>query len=387
LVLAGCGKPAATNAAATTGSTSASAAGHAAISVSTVRAEERDYPIQIEVTGAVTSLTSVDVKPQISSTIRQVHFREGQFVKAGQLLFTLDARADEIAIVRAQAQLQKDMASLADVQRQLARSKELLAQNFVSQVAVDTNQTLVDAQLAVVASDRAAIKAAQVDLSYTRIVAPNAGRAGSVNVYPGTLVQPGAAPLVTITQLDPIAVSFNLPQRNLSDALQSLRSGGGKVTAVLPEGRGVLTGKLEFVDNAVDAGSGTVKVKAVFANPNDKLWPGAFVGVRMAVRTLRGAIVIPQSAIVQGVRDRIVYVVDAHNRAQERKVELVHAGGADAVVTGVNANDRVVVDGRQNVRSGSLVVERPANAGGGQSAASIAADGNPVATVASRTNP
>ena len=356
----------------------ASGAGGPPVSVSTMRAEQRDYDVQLEATGTVTALNSVDVKPQISSTITQVHFREGQFVKAGQLLFTLDARTDETNVLKAQAQLQKDLASLADAQRQLVRSKELLAQNFISQTAVDTNQALVDAQKAVVESDRAAIKAAQVGLSYTRIVAPSAGRAGTVSVYPGTLVQPtSATPLVTITQLDPIAVTFNLPQRNLSDALQALRSGGGKVSAVLPEGRGTLVGKLSFVDNSVDASSGNVKVKAQFDNKTEQLWPGAFVGVKLAVQTIKGAIVVPQASIVQGARGRIVFVVD-QGRAAARVVDVVHAAGTDAVVTGVRPGERVVVDGRQNLRPGSAVIDRPAEtASAPRRAAAAASTGQP----------
>ncbi|MFL6663831.1 MAG: efflux RND transporter periplasmic adaptor subunit [Rhizobacter sp.] len=358
------------------------------VSVNTVRAEKRDFDVQIEATGTVTAMNSVDVKPQTSSTITKVHFREGDFIRAGQLLFTLDARTDETNVVKAQAQLQKDLASLADAERQLARSKELLAQNFVSQTAVDTNQALVDSQRAVVAADRAAIQAAQVGLSYNRIVAPNSGRAGVVNVFPGTLVQPSSPPLVTITQLDPIAVAFNLAQRDLPDALQALRSGGGKVTAVLPEGRGALPGKLAFVDNNVDAASGTVKVKAVFDNKTEQLWPGAFVSVKLAVRTLKGAIVVPQAAIVQGARGRVVFVVDAANKATIRPVEVVQSAGTDAVVTGVGVGERVVVDGRQNLRPGSSVVERPADAGSGagtagrgrRAASSPAAGGSGVAS-------
>lgn len=371
-LLSACGKGSGESASA--GSAPASAAsgasaGGPAVSVSTVVAQKRDFEVQLEATGTVTALNSVDVKPQVSSTVTAVHFKEGQFIKAGQLLFTLDSRADETNVAKAQAQLQKDLASLADAQRQLTRSKELLAQNFVSQTAVDSNQTLVDAQKAAVEADRAALKAAQVGLSYTRIVATSPGRAGVVNVFPGTLVQPTSAPLVTITQLDPIAVSFSLPQRNLQDALQSMRSGAGKVTAVLPEGRGTLSGRLSFVDNAVDASSGTVKVKAQFANKEEKLWPGAFVGVKLAVQTLKDAIVVPQASIVQGARGRVVFVVD-QGKAAMRPVEVVYAAGTDAVITGVRAGERVVVDGRQNVRPGASVVERPADgasgAGGGR---------------------
>jgi RND family efflux transporter MFP subunit len=366
--LAACGKDDASSppvARAASAPASGAGAGGPPVSVSTVVAQQRDFAVQLDATGTVTPLSLVEVKPQISATISKAHIREGQYVKAGQPLFTLDARTEETNVAKANAQLQKDLASLADAQRQLARSRELFAQNFVSQVAVDQNLTQVQAQQAVVNADRAALRAAQVELSYSRIVAPAAGRAGIVNVFPGTLVTPSSPALVTITQLDPIAVTFNLPQRNLGDALQSLRAGGGKVDAVLPEGRGARSGKLAFVDNTVDANSGTVKVRAVFDNQDETLWPGAFVGVKLAIQTLPGAIVVPQAAIVQGARGRVVYVVEAGNKAAVRPVEVVHAAGPDAVVTGVRPGERVVLDGRQNLRPGASVIERPADGAGG----------------------
>ena len=368
----------ATNAAAASGP--ASGAGGAPVSVSLVRAQQREVDIVLEATGTVMALNSVDVRPQVSSTITKVHIREGQFVKQGQPLFTLDARNDEVNVTKARAQLAKDTASLADAQRQLARSKELFAQNFISQGAVDTNQTLVEAQQAVVAADRAAIDAAQVGLSYTRIVATSAGRAGAINVFAGSSVQPAGTALVTITQLDPIAVGFNLPQRNLGDALQTLRSGGGKVSAVLPEGRGTLTGRLRFVDNAVDAGSGTVRVKAEFANGDEQLWPGAFVNIRLAVQTLKDAVVLPQAAIITGPRGRIVYVVDAASKASPRPIEIVYPFGQEAAVSGVNAGERVVVDGRQNLRPGATVIERAPAEGGRARRGSAAASAASAAT-------
>jgi RND family efflux transporter MFP subunit len=367
---------------ASTSAGAASGAGGAPVAISSVRAQHRDVDVVLEATGTVTALNSVDIRPQISSVITQVHIREGQFVKKGQLLFTLDARNDEVNVTKARAQLAKDMAALADAQRQLARSRDLFAQNFISQGAVDTNQTLVESQQAVVAADRAAIEAAQVGLSYTRIVAPTAGRAGAINVFPGTLVQSTGPVLVTITQLDPIAVGFSLPQRNLGEALQTLRGGGGKVFAVLPEGRGTITGRLQFVDNAVDAGSGTVRAKAEFGNADEKLWPGAFVNVRFAVQTLKAAVVVPQAAIITGPGGRIVYVVDAGDKAQPRPVEITLPFGEEAVVTGLRAGERIVVEGRQNLRPGARVVERaPTDAGrprhgpGGASAPAAAASG------------
>ena len=334
------------------------------VSVTTVAVQKRDVDVMLDATGTVAALNSVEIRPQIASVITRVHIKEGQFVGAGQLLFTLDARNDQVNVTKAKAQLAKNLAALADAERQLARSRDLFAQNFISQGAVDTTQTLVDTQRAVVASDRAAIDAAQVGLSYSRIVAPTGGRAGAINVFAGSTVQPGGAALVTITQLHPIAVAFNLPQRNLGDALATLRAGGGKVAALLPEGAGTVTGRLLFVDNAVDANSGTVRVKAEFANKDERLWPGAFVTVRLAVQTLKGASVIPQAAVIESPRGKVVYVVDSASKAAARPVELVYASGDDAVVTGLQPGERIVVDGRQNLRPGSTVVDRPATEGG-----------------------
>jgi len=321
------------------------------VSVSTIVVQQRDVDVVLEATGTVAALNSVDIRPQVASVITKVHIKEGQFVRAGELLFTLDARNDEVNVTKARAQLAKDQAALADAERQLARSKDLFAQNFISQGAVDTNQTLVES--------------AQVGLSYSRIVAPAAGRAGAINVYAGSTVQPGGSALVTITQLNPIAVAFSLPQRNLGAALATLRAGGGAVAALMPESGKTVMGRLQFVDNAVDAASGTVRVKAEFANSDERLWPGAFVTVRLAVQTLKGASVIPQAAIIQSPRGPIVYVVDAQSKAVARPVVLVYASGEDAAVTGVKPGERVVVDGRQNLRPGAAVIERaPADGGG-----------------------
>jgi RND family efflux transporter MFP subunit len=374
----GCGGPpapgTATGAAAPGGSAPALAASAPSVGVSTVRAQTRDVPVQVMTTGTVTSLSTVDVRPQTTSVVTRVHIREGQFVRAGELLFTLDSRVDEANLAKARAQRAKDEAALADARRQLERSRELLAQNFVSQGAVDVNQTLVASQSAAVAADLAAVDAAQVAVSYGRVVAPAPGRVGSIAVYAGSGVQANQTSLLTITQLDPIAVAFSLPQRHLADALAALKDGGAPVTATLPEGAGVVQGRLQFVDSAVDAASGTVKVKAKFDNGPGTLWPGAFVNVAMTVRTLKDAVVVPQACIIQSARGTLVYVVK-DGLAAPRPVQLIHAQGEDAVVSGLQGGEAVVLDGRQNLRPGSAVVERPREgtaraAGPGASAAS-----------------
>jgi len=372
--------------------TAGARAGGGPVSVSAVRALQRDVEVQLEATGTVTAAHIVDVRPQVSSVVTRVHVREGQSVKAGELLFTLDTRTDATTVARAQAQLAQDQAALADAQRQLARSRELLAQNFISQAAVDTNLSQVESRTAVVSASRVAIDAARVGLGYGRITAPSAGRIGAINVFAGSSVQANTTTLVTITQLDPIFVAFSLPQRHVADALQSLKSGGGAVAAALPEAKGALQGRLHFVDSAIDAASGTVKVKAMFENRAQALWPGAFVNVKLTVQTLKGAIVVPQAAIVQGQRGRNVFVIEAGNKIASRPVELVQALGLDAVVTGLRAGDRVVLDGRQNVRPGSTVIERPpegavptgragSGAGSGAAAPSASAGSNAPAAV------
>jgi RND family efflux transporter MFP subunit len=378
--LAGCSKQpdtAAASAPAASGVASAPAPGAAAsappVGVTTVRAVKRDVPVLINATGAVTPLSSVDIRPQVTSVVTQVHVKEGQFVRAGELLFTLDSRADEANVAKAKAQLAKDEAGLADAKRQLTRSRELLGQNFVSQGAVDANVALYDAAVALVNSDRAAIDAARVPLSYARIASPSAGRLGAINVYPGSGVQANQTTLVTLTQLDPIAVSFSLPQRNLADALAALKDGGAPVIAVRPEGGGTQAGKLKFVDNAVDAASGTVKVKAVFPNPDNKLWPGAYVNVAMTASVLKDAVVVPQAAVIQSARGTFVYAVQ-DGRAAPRPVQVLYAQGDDAAVSGVKPGERIVLDGRQNLRPGSAVVDR-GGAGRPAGAASGAASG------------
>jgi len=347
----GAATPAATPA---RGAASAPAGGPA--SVSTVKAQKKDLNVTLKATGTVVPLNVVDVRTQVSSTIKAVHFKEGQFIKAGQLLFTLDARTDEANVAKAAAQLAKDNVSLADAKRQFERAKQLFAQNFISQGSVDTAQALVDSVNATVNADQAALDAAKVALSYSRIVAPASGRAGAVNVFVGSAVQANVTSLVTITQLDPVGIQFSIPQRNLSDALAALKD-GASVKATLADGGGTFKGKLQFVDSAVDASSGAVKAKAVFPNKENKLWPGAFAEVQQTVTTISDAVVIPVAAIVQGARGTIVYVVE-DGKAVLKPIKLVYSEAGEAAVTGIKPGDAVVQEGKQNLRPNVPVVER-----------------------------
>lgn len=321
--------------------------------VTLATAVRQDVPVTVQVNGSVVSLNSVDLRPQVTNTVAAVHVKEGQFVKEGQLLFTLDDRNDQANLARARAQQKRDEATLADLERQYKRSQELLAQNFISKSATDATLSQLEAQRAAVAADRAAVQSAQVALGYATLRAPIAGRIGAVNIYPGTLVQPTLS-LVTITQLDPIAVSFPVPEANLQDLLAAARS-RAKVEALVTGRREPLSGVLNFVDNTVDPQIGTVRAKAVFDNADQSLWPGQFVGTRITVRTLAGVTVVPAAALMMLPDGASLYVVDKAGTAARRKVQVLYTFGTKVAVSGVEPGEQVVIEGSQNVRPGGKV--------------------------------
>ena len=331
------------------------------VTVSTVAVEQKDLAVRLRATGVVSPITSVDVKPQTNSIISKVHVRDGQFVRTGDLLFTLDSRTEDANIMKAQALFTKDSASLVDAQRQLKRMQELAAQNFIAQGQVDTASANVEVWMATVNSDKAAIDAARVAQSYARIVAPQSGRIGTVNVSNGATVQANLTSLLTITQVNPIAVTFTLPQRNITDALAALKAGGAPVTATLADNGGIFKGKLQFVDSQIDVASGSVKAKAYFKNDEEKLWPGAFVEVQQTLREIKDALVIPQGAVIYSARGPFVYAVE-NGKAVARPLKIVQAQGAEIAVTGVALGEPIIVEGKQNVRPGAPVVERSKDA-------------------------
>ena len=329
--------------------------GQAPTSVSVVKPVRQDVPIVLQANGSVTPISSVELHPQTTSTISKVHIKEGQYVKQGELMFTLDARTESANVDKAQAQVLRDRASVQDYERQLRRSNDLLSKNFIAQGAVDTLQSQLDAARALLAADQAALRAAQVDSSYTVLRAPLSGRVGAIGVYPGSLVQPTAS-LTSITQLDPIDVVFTLPESSLSALLSAQKAGEVAVTALLADAGGKqVNGKLNFIDNAVDPTSGMIKVKARFGNTQTDLWPGQYINTQMTVQTLKDALVIPQNAIITTTAGTLVYTMQADNTAKANKVARVHAFGLNAVVTGLAGDEQVIVDGKQNLRPGSKV--------------------------------
>ncbi|MYM21279.1 efflux RND transporter periplasmic adaptor subunit [Duganella sp. FT135W] len=322
--------------------------------VRTVAPVRQDVPVVLQANGTVTPISTVDLHPQTTSTISKVHIKEGQFVKSGELMFTLDDRTERANVDKAQAQVERDRASLADYERQYKRSMELLEKKFIAQGAVDTLKSQVDSARALLNADIAAARSAGVDASYTAIRAPMNGRVGAINVYPGSLVQMTTS-LTTVTQLDPITVSFTLPETSLSGLMAAQQQGAVPVTVSLENPSKEINGKLSFIDNTVDPIAGVIRVKAQFDNKDTTLWPGQYVNTKLVSHVIKDATVIPQNAIISNTRGTFVYAVDKDQSAQVVNIKRLYAFGESAAVSGLNGDEQVIVDGKQNLRPGGKV--------------------------------
>lgn len=330
--------------------------------IKSVLAQKKSIPVMVRANGYATAINTVEVRPQVQNIVRAIHVREGQEVKAGQLLFTLDPRSDEAAVANARAQLARNRAALAEAEATLRRNQELQSKQFVSQAAVDTARSQAEALRSAVQGDEATIRASQVALGHNTIEASIPGRIGAISVRAGSLAQPAGTPMLTISQLDPIAVSFSVAERELSHILASYPKGDAPVVAQLANGAEV-NGKLIFIDNAADTQTGTVRMKAEFANADHRMWPGNYVTVRLVARTLPDAVVVPAQAVVTGPERQFVYVVSQDDTVKARNIEVLTIEQGQAAVAGLEAGMRVVVEGTQNLRPGSKVREAGAQDG------------------------
>jgi membrane fusion protein, multidrug efflux system len=347
--------------------------GASAVQVVSAPVAQVDVPVILTANGTVSALQAVDVRSQISAVVKAVHIKEGQFVRKGDRLFTLDARTEDANLNKVEAQVVKDRADLKNAERNLERVRGLLSQEYVSQSEFDTAQNLVDGLRGQLAIDLANLEASRVARSYNDIVAPIAGRTGVISVYPGSLVQPGSstasgAVLVSITQLDPINVSFTLPERELTGLQQAFAKGRVSVTAKLDvANQADLKGRLVFIDNAVDAASGTIRLKAEFPNADHRLWPGMFVTIALSPRTLAGALTVPVQAVQTGPERKFLYAIGEEGKVASVPINVSLIQNGIAVVEGIASGTRVVVEGAQNLRAGSVVTEA-GDAGAGSEA-------------------
>jgi len=333
--------------------------------VSSVIVERKDVPFVIEATGTIAAASIVDIRPQITNIVSKVNITEGQIVKKGDLLFTLDDRTDKANFDRAKA-----LAN--DAQRQLARAKELVAKNFISKAGLDTAE-------ANAASTQAAARAAEVQLSFNYLRSPIDGRAGIINVFPGSLVQASnvvvsstsstatstTGAMVTITQLDPINVAFIIPERDIP-LLSAARKGDKELPVTVTVGNVDKTeyaGLVYVVDNQVDPAIGAVRLKARLENKNGALIPGQFARVKLEASTLRDVMLLPSQAVIINPKGRFVYVVEKDDdKVVMKPVKVLYEYQGNAVIEGIDAGSRVVVEGGQNLRPGTKVREaKPAN--------------------------
>ncbi|APR36261.1 MdtA/MuxA family multidrug efflux RND transporter periplasmic adaptor subunit [Paraburkholderia sp. SOS3] len=341
-----------------------------------------DMPIVITALGTVTPLANVTVRTQLSGTLQTVAFQEGQMVKKDELLAQIDPRPYQISLANAQGTLAKDMALLQTARLDLKRYQTLLAQDSIASQQVDTQASLVKQYEGQVQSDKANIDTFKLDLTYARITAPVAGRVGLRQVDPGNYVTPGDANgIVVITQLQPISVIFTTSEDNLPAILKQL-NGRTKMSVTAYDrtnSTSLEAGYLETIDNQIDTTTGTVKLRANFANTGNMLFPNQFVNARLLVDVIHNATIVPTSAVLNGSIGQFVYVVKPDNTVTVRKVKVGPVDGErTSIASGLQVGERVVTDGSDRLKEGAKITipaEHPASASGaaGASGASWAA--------------
>jgi RND family efflux transporter MFP subunit len=332
------------------------------ITVTTVMVEKKDIPLIIEATGTIVSNNIVDIRPMITNTVSKILVKDGQEVKAGDLLFVLDDRNDK-------ANYEKLKALADDAQSQYLRAKELVAKNFISKAGLDTSSANAKSALA-------AAKAAEVQLSFDYIKSPIDGRAGIVNVFPGSLVQASnvvttatsstatssVGAMVTITQLNPINVQFVIPEKDIPTILENQLDGQAMSVQVTvgDTGKNIYNGKVIVIDNQVDPQIAAVRVKAQIPNDSMSLLPGQFARVSLIANTLKDALTVPSQAVIMSPRGKTVYVVGSDDKVIAKPVKVLYDYQGISVLDGITAGDRIVVEGKQNLRPGGKIREAQA---------------------------
>jgi len=321
------------------------ARGGEVVPVTVATAVQKNVPVQIRAVGNVEPYSTVSIKSQVTGIINQAHFKEGQDVKKGQLLFTIDPRPLEAALKQAEANLARDAAQLNNWREQVKRYRELVDKQYVSKEQYDQIKTNADAAEAVVDADKAAVDNAKVQLSYCYIYSPVNGRVGSLLVNEGNLVRVNdGTPLLVINQLVPINVTFSVPEQYLADIKQRMAAGTLGVDAIFPSDQArPERGVLAFVDNTVDRTTGTIKLKAEFKNTDLRLWPGQYTNVALTLSTQEGAVVVPSDAIQVGPEGQQVFVVKEDKRVEVRPVTLGQSQEGESIITKGLASGEVVV--------------------------------------------
>ena len=329
--------------------------------------EQRDIPLKVNVAGRTEAFSTVTMRSRIDGQILGVHYQAGQQIKKGQTLVSLDGRALRAQLDQMNANLARDRAQLDKAKADLVRQTDLLAKGFISSATLDGFKATVQTLEATVNADLAAIDLAKVNLSYTTIAAPMNGIAGAVLAFPGGSVKASDTPLVVINQLNPLYVTFSLPESQLKEISRDSTAGKLKVEARPPgAGSAVVTGELAFIDNTVDTATGTIQMKAKLDNPGEKLTPGQFVEVAMTVRELPGALLIPAEAMQAGPNGNFVYVAKPDQTVELRMVQVITGDKQMLIVEkGLKPGEKVVTDGQLRLTPGARYEVRVPGGSGG----------------------
>ena len=365
VLLAGC---ATEDAAATSNARGGGRAGGAAAAVPVTVAQvvQKSMPIEISVIGAAEPYSSVSIRSQITGQMTAVNFTEGDDVKAGQVLFTLDRRPLEAALEQAKANIDRDVAQAANAAAQFKRFQELADRGIATKEQVDTARTSMTALNATVNADRAALENAQVQLQYATITATISGRTGALQVHEGNLVRANdQTPLVVINQIAPISVTFAIPEARLPELKRYMARGALRVTALPPKDDAPpAVGQISFVDNQVDQTTGTIKLKGTFPNQDRRLWPGQFLNVTVTLTNELTAIVVPTAAVQTGQQGQYVFVVKDDRTVEMRPVVVSRTSAAETVLaSGVKQGETVVTDGHLRLVPGSQITVKGAGRG------------------------
>jgi multidrug efflux system membrane fusion protein len=339
----------------------------APIPVVVATVEQKTIPVQLRAIGSVEAYTIVYLKSQVTGKIAGVHFRAGQDVSKGDLLFSIDRRPFEVALQEAEANLGRDRARAENARVQASRYAKLFQEGVAAREQYDQTRTEADALEAAVRADQAAVEKAKLDLEYCSILAPVGGRTGGVLVYPGNVVKANEDPaLAVINQLNPIYVTFFIPEQYLPEVKRHMAAGPLKVEAIIPDSPGPAEeGALSFVDNAVDKTTGTIRLKATFANQEKQLWPGLFVDARLRLSAESNAIVVPSQAVQTGQGGQYVFVVKPDQTAESRPIVASRTYESWTVVEkGLSPGETVVTDGQLRLVPGAKVAARTSPQGG-----------------------
>lgn len=329
--------------------------------------EQRDVPLKVNLAGRTEAFSTVTMRARIDGQILAVHYQAGQQVKKGQPMVTLDGRALRAQVDQVTANLARDRAQLDKARADLVRQNELLAKGFISAATLESFKATVQTLEATVNAGLAALDLARVNLSYTVLSAPMNGVAGAALAFPGGSVKANDTALVVLNQINPLYVTFSLPESQLKDISRDSASGKLKVEARTPGGQGaVATGELAFMDNTVDTTTGTIQLKAKLDNSDEKLTPGQFVEVSMTVRDIPGALLIPAEALQAGPNGNFVYVAKPDETVELRMVQTLPAGRDRLIVEkGLRPGEKVVTDGQLRLTPGAKYEVRVPGGGGG----------------------